>query len=274
MTLHESGSKPGLRADGLSDWLLDRPNLIRAVAVVAFFIVWEIVGSRINPIFLSSPSAIAKAFVELSSGGALWQALGQSLASFVIGMTISIVGGIAIGVAMGKFRWFEYLVDPFVNAIYAIPRVALVPLVILWFGLELTSKIVIVVSIAIFPIIINTYSGVKDVRADLIEIGRAYSLTESQIFFKIVLPAAVPFIMAGIRLSVGVGIIGMIVAEFFTAVSGLGGLIVFYGNQFATAKMLVPIIVLALMGVTLTQLVVYLEARLSRWKASEKSRFE
>lgn len=262
------------RGRGLGERLLSRPNLIRVIAVGAFLAAWQAVGSRINPIFISSPGAIIAAFWDLSSSGELWKALLLSLLSFVIGMAVSIVCGIIIGVAMGKFRWVEYLLDPFVNALYAIPRVALVPMIILWFGLELLSKVIIVISIAIFPIIINTYSGVKDVRADLVEIGRAYSASESQIFFKIVLPAAVPFIMAGVRLSVGVGIIGMIVAEFFTAISGLGGMIVFYGNQFATAKMMVPIIVLALMGVALTQVVVRLEARFSRWKLSEKTRFE
>lgn len=263
----------GRRARALA-YLRGRPNLVRTIAVVTAIVLWEVFGRGVNPIFMSHPTAILKAFVELAGTGELTAALAQSLQIFVVGMAIAIVGGITIGLIIGKFWWAEYILDPFINAIYAIPRVALVPLLILWFGLEMTSKVVIVVSIAIFPILINTYSGVKDVRADLIEIGRAYSATETQIFFKIVVPAAVPFIMAGIRLSVGVGLIGMVVAEFFTAVSGLGGRIIFYGNQFATAKMLVPIIVLALMGVALTQIVIFIESRLSRWRLSERTRFE
>lgn len=263
----------GRRARALA-YLRGRPNLVRTIAVVTAIVLWEVFGRGVNPIFMSHPTAILKAFVELAGTGELTAALAQSLQIFVVGMAIAIVGGITIGLIIGKFWWAEYILDPFINAIYAIPRVALVPLLILWFGLEMTSKVVIVVSIAIFPILINTYSGVKDVRADLIEIGRAYSATETQIFFKIVVPAAVPFIMAGIRLSVGVGLIGMVVAEFFTAVSGLGGRIIFYGNQFATAKMLVPIIVLALMGVALTQIVIFIESRLSRWRLSERTRFD
>ena len=108
------------------------------------------------------------------------------------------------------------------NAFYAIPRIALVPLVILWAGLGLAGKVSILVSIAIFPVIISTFAGIRDVRGSLIEIGRAYAATPTQIFFKIVLPAAVPFVMTGIRLAVGLGIIGIVVGEFFTALSGLG----------------------------------------------------
>jgi ABC-type nitrate/sulfonate/bicarbonate transport system permease component len=132
--------------------------------------------------------------------------------------------------------------------------------------------VTILVSVAIFPVIVNTYSGIKDVRGSLLEIGRAYGATDLQIFLKIVLPAAVPFIMAGVRLSVGLAIIGLVVGEFFTALSGLGGMIVEYSNNFATAKLFVPVIVIALMGVMLTELVVFLERRLSRWRISERER--
>jgi ABC-type nitrate/sulfonate/bicarbonate transport system permease component len=125
----------------------------------------------------------------------------------------------------------------------------------------------------VFPIIVNTYSGIRDVRGSMLEIGRAYGATESQIFFKIILPAALPFIMAGVRLSVGLAIIGIIVAEFFTAISGLGGMIVEYANVFATAKLFVPIIVIALVGVVLTELIMWIERRLSRWRTLERDRF-
>jgi NitT/TauT family transport system permease protein len=215
---------------------------------------------------------VARASVELFASGELLQAIGVSLASFGIGLAASIVGGIAIGLLIGQFWFFEYTLDPYINAINAIPRVALVPLIILWFGLELQGKVAIVISIAIFPVIINTYAGVKDVRGSLLEIGRAYSATDGQIFVKIVLPAAMPFIMAGTRLAVGLGLIGMIVAEFFTAIKGLGGLIIFYSNSFATAKLFVPITIVGLLGIGLTHAVQYLEHRLAPWRESERAR--
>src|SRR5262249_47042759 len=145
---------------------------------------------------------------------------------FSIGLAISVVGGVVIGILLGQFWLLEHILDPFVNALYAIPRVALIPVIILWAGLEVPGKVTILVSIAIFPVLVNTYVGIKDVRGNLIEVGRAYAATELQIFMHIVLPASVPYIMAGIRLALGLAIIGMIVAEFFTAVTGLGGLMV------------------------------------------------
>jgi ABC-type nitrate/sulfonate/bicarbonate transport system permease component len=248
------------------------PNAIRTVSVAIFLMIWEFYGRRMDPIFMAPPSAIFAAALQLIESGALAKALIESLWPFAVGMVLTIVLGIAIGIAIAQWRIVEYVCDPFINALYAIPRIALVPLIILWAGLEFTGKVTILVSIAVFPIIVNTYAGIRDVRGSMLEIGRAYGATEMQIFFKIILPAAIPFIMAGVRLSVGLAIIGIVVAEFFTAISGLGGMIVEYANVFATAKLFVPIIVIALVGVVLTELVMWLERRLSKWRTLERER--
>jgi ABC-type nitrate/sulfonate/bicarbonate transport system permease component len=253
--------------------VLASPNAIRTASVAVFFVVWEYYGRRMDPIFMAPPSAIFEAALQLIQSGALKKALIQTLWPFSVGMALTVVVGIALGIVMAQWRTLEYVLDPFINALYAIPRIALVPLIILWAGLEFVGKVTILVSVAIFPITVNTYSGIRDVRGAMLEIGRAYGATEWQIFWKIVLPAAIPFIMAGIRLAVGLAIIGIIVAEFFTAISGLGGMIVEYANVFATAKLFVPIIVIALVGVVLTELVMWLERRLSRWRQLERERF-
>jgi ABC-type nitrate/sulfonate/bicarbonate transport system permease component len=253
-------------------WWLAHPVLIRIISVAVFLGLWEYFGRRIDPLFLAAPSAIAEAAVEMSRSGELWEALLTTLYPFTIGMLISIFGGIVIGVAMAQWKLLECILDPFVNAMYSIPRVALVPLIMLWAGLGVPSKIIILVSIAIFPVIINTFAGIRDVRHSMLEVGRAYCATDAQIFFKIVVPSAVPFLMTGIRLAVGLGIIGIVVAEFFTAQTGLGGVIIRYSNLFATAKMFVPIIVIGLLGVILTELVRMLEMRLSRWRTLEQKR--
>lgn len=159
-------------ARSLVEGLRARPVLVRLASVGVFLVLWEAAGRQINPIFMSHPTAIARAFWTLLASGELAAGLLRSLVSFLLGMTISIAGGIALGVLVGKFWWAEYVLDPFIDALYAIPRIALVPLIILWFGLELAGKIVIVVSIAIFPVLINTYAGVKDVRSELLDIGR------------------------------------------------------------------------------------------------------
>jgi ABC-type nitrate/sulfonate/bicarbonate transport system permease component len=249
------------------------PNAIRTASVVVFLLIWEYYGRRMDPIFMAPPSAILEAAVQLLKSGALKKALIESLWPFAVGMVLTVVVGIVLGIVIAQWRMLEYVLDPFINALYAIPRIALVPLIILWAGLEFTGKVTILVSVAVFPIIVNTYAGIRDVRGSMLEIGRAYGATESQIFFKIVLPAAIPFIMAGVRLSVGLAIIGIIVAEFFTAISGLGGMIVEYANVFATAKLFVPIIVIAIVGVVLTEFVMWLERRMSRWRTLERERF-
>jgi NitT/TauT family transport system permease protein len=254
-------------------WLKSHPNLVRAAAVAVFFVYWEFAARDMSPLFMTYPSAIFRAAWQITASGELPRAFVASMGPFILGLAISIIGGIAIGIVIAQFWLLEYTLDPFINALYAIPRIALVPLIILWAGLETTGKVTIVVSIAIFPVIINTYAGIKDVRGSLLEIGRAYGATERQMFTKIILPASVPYIMAGIRLAVGLAIIGMIVAEFFTAISGLGGLIVNYANSFATAKLFVPIIVIGLLGVGLTELVLYIERRLSKWRTLERERF-
>jgi NitT/TauT family transport system permease protein len=249
------------------------PNAIRTLSVAVFLAIWEYGGRQMDPIFMAPPSAIFEASVQLVENGALKKALIESLWPFAVGMVLTIIIGIACGIAIAQWRSVEYILDPFINALYAIPRIALVPLIILWAGLEFTGKVTILVSIAVFPIIVNTYSGIRDVRGSMLEIGRAYGATDWQIFSKIIMPAAIPFIMAGVRLSVGLAIIGIIVAEFFTAISGLGGMIVEYANVFATAKLFVPIIVIAIVGVVLTELVMWLERRLSRWRQLERERF-
>lgn len=253
-------------------WRTARPNVIRTVSVLVFLIAWEVLGRNVNPLFLAGPIEIGYAAVDLIKSGELQQELLQTLYPFVIGMVITVVGGIAIGVAMAQWTTIEYVLDPFVNAFYAIPRIALVPLIILWAGLEIPGKVAILVSVAIFPVIISTFSGIRDVRGSMLEIGHAYGATKFQTFYKIVLPAAVPFIMTGIRLAVGLGIIGIIVGEFFTALSGLGGMIVKYASSFSTAKLFVPIIVVGIMGVVLTELVMLVERRLSRWRDLERRR--
>jgi ABC-type nitrate/sulfonate/bicarbonate transport system permease component len=259
-------------AQRLRDVLLS-PNAIRTASVAVFFLIWEYYGRRMDPIFMAPPSAIFEAAVQLIQSGALKKAMIQTLWPFSVGMALTVVVGIALGIVMAQWRTLEYVLDPFINALYAIPRIALIPLIILWAGLEFVGKVSILVSVAIFPITVNTFSGIRDVRGAMLEIGRAYGATEWQIFWKIVLPAAIPFIMAGIRLAVGLAIIGIIVAEFFTAISGLGGMIVEYANVFATAKLFVPIIVIALIGVVLTEFVMWLERRMSRWRQLERERF-
>ncbi len=253
-------------------WLKAHPSVIRFGSPIILFALWEWAARGSNPLFMTYPSAIFEAAMGMIETGQLQEALLQSAVPFVLGLGTSIILGIVIGVLIGWFWPIEYATDLFISALYATPRIALVPLVILWAGLGTAGKVSIITSLAIFPMIMNTYSGIKDVRGNLIEIGRAYCATETQIFFKIVLPAAVPYIMAGLRVAVGLSIIGLVVSEFFMAVGGLGGLIVTFSNSFATAKLFVPVVVIGVLGAILTEFVTFLERRFSRWRLSEKER--
>lgn len=248
-----------------------KPLVVKLVTLAIVLGAWEIAGKYVNPLFLASPSAIAVAFGELLRSGELIGAIGHSLLAFLLGVASAIVVGIAIGVAMGRIRMIEYVLEPYVNALYSTPSIALIPLFILWFGVGLISKVIIIFTLSVFIVIINTFSGVKNLSQGVIDIGAAFGASERQIFSKVVLPAALPFIMTGLRLAVGRAVLAMIVAEFFTSIVGLGGMIVKYGNFFQTAKMFVPIIVVSLLGVGFVELIKYIERRLAPWKETERA---
>jgi ABC-type nitrate/sulfonate/bicarbonate transport system permease component len=249
----------------------EHPRIIQTVAVAGFLVAWELYGRSINPIFLSYPTAIAAAAVELVGTGQLFAALLKSLQGLAIGFGLAIVIGIALGVLMGRYRVLHIALDPFLVALYATPGVALIPLIMLWLGLGLPAKVVIIFEACFFPIVINTYAGVRNVSRSMVDVARAYGASDRQVLRLVLLPSALPFIMAGIRLAVGRGVIGMVVAEFFTSLSGLGSLIIIFENAFATAKLFVPVITLSLLGVSLTWLAQLIERRLAPWKETERA---
>jgi ABC-type nitrate/sulfonate/bicarbonate transport system permease component len=251
--------------------LSEHPNVIRFATVAAFLGLWEVYGRSLNPIFLSYPVAIVSAATELVASGELAAALLKSLQGLAIGFSLAVVVGISLGVLMGRYRSLYYALDPFIVALYATPGVALIPLIMLWFGLGLAAKVVIIFEACFFPIVINTFAGVRNVSRANVDVARAYGASGRQVMRLVVLPSALPFIMAGIRLAVGRGVIGMVVAEFFTALSGLGSLIIVFSNAFATAKLFVPVITLSLLGVSLTALAQLLERRLAPWKETERA---
>jgi ABC-type nitrate/sulfonate/bicarbonate transport system permease component len=249
----------------------DYPIILRSAAVFLFLLGWELYGRSLNPIFLSSPTAVAAASVELVRSGELAAALIKSLEGLAIGFSLAVVAGIVLGILMGRFKSVFHVCDPFITIFYATPTVALIPLIMLWFGLGLEAKIVIIFEGCFFPLVINTHAGVRNVSRTTTDVVRAYGASDRQVMTKVVLPSSLPFVMAGIRLAVGRGVIGMVVAEFFTALSGLCSMIIVYSNSFATAKLFVPVITIALLGLGLTTLAKYLERRMAPWKETERA---
>jgi NitT/TauT family transport system permease protein len=241
--------------------------LITTISVGGLIAIWEIFGRDINPVFGSYPSAIAVAFWELLKTGTLWKALFESLQPFLAGYLLAIVVGIPIGLVIGRFRTAEAALGIYVTAGYAMPLVALVPLLILWLGLGFKVKVAVVFLMALFPICINTWLGVIAVPKTLIEVGKSFVASDLVILRRIVLPATLPYIMAGIRLAVGRAVVAMVIAEFFTSISGLGAIIITSANNFDTATTFVPIIIIMFMAVALNFFIGAVERWVAPWQA-------
>jgi ABC-type nitrate/sulfonate/bicarbonate transport system permease component len=249
------------RARRMPRWLVTVLSLIVVVAA------WEVFGRQINPIFGSYPTAIAEAFWDLLLTGKLGAALAQSLQPFVAGYGLAILIGVPLGLVIGRFWVAEAALGVYVTAGYAMPLVALVPLLMLWLGLGFAVKAAVVLLMSIFPITINTWLGVTAVPKSLIEVGKAFVAPDATILRRIILPATLPYIMAGIRLAVGRAVVAMVIAEFFTTISGLGAIIINSANNFDTATMFVPIIVLMVLATGLNSLIGLIERWVAPWQA-------
>ncbi|HEU5272656.1 MAG TPA: ABC transporter permease [Xanthobacteraceae bacterium] len=241
--------------------------LITVASLTAMLLLWQYFGQFIDPVFGSYPTQIAAAFVELARSGKLGTALLESLRPFVVGYGLAIVLGVPLGLLIGRFRVLEAGLGLYVTAGYAMPLVALVPLLVLWLGLGFAVKAAIVFLMSLFPICINTWLGVTAVPRTLIEVGKSFVASDAVILRRIILPATLPYIMAGIRLAVGRAVVAMVIAEFFTSISGLGAIIINSANNFDTATMFVPIVVLMVLAVGLNGLIGLVERWVAPWQA-------
>ncbi len=248
----------------------ERPAIFRYGFVALILIVWQIVGPTISPIFFTYPTKIAVAFYTLTANGDLPYYLAQSLEVMFYGLTIAIAVGIPLAVAMARIRWLDWALDLPINALYATPLVAVVPLLVLWFGIYLKAKIIVVFLFAVFPVLINTYQGVRECDKNMLEVARSFRSSEAAVWRDVLLPFAVPYIIAGVRLAIGRGLIGMIIAEFYTTISGLGFMITKYANNFEMDKTFVPVIVLMFLGVSLTSLLKWFGHRIAPWSAANR----
>jgi sulfonate transport system permease protein len=241
------------------------PALVRLGSLLVVLVVWEIYGRSVNPVLFTYPTAVLQAFVELASSGELWQYLQQSLMVLLLGFVSAVVVGIPLGVAMARYKWLDYAIDTYINALYSMPMVAIVPLLVLWFGFDIKAKAVVVFLFCLFPVLISTYQGVKSVDPRLLEVARSFRSNEAQLWGDLIIPSALPFIVAGLRLAIGRGLVGLVIAEFYTSIAGLGYMIVKYANSFQTDKLFVPIVVLMVLGVTLMEALKQLQARMAPW---------
>ena len=250
-------------------YLNQERKILGMASVAVFLIAWELVGSVyqvVNPMFMSAPSMIWKAAVQLFGSGEIWNDLYVSGVEFAWGYFLSVIVAIPFGIAVGWYKKMAYLFDPFVNAMNATPRVALLPLVIIWLGIGMLSKVGIIFLGAVFPLLINTRDGVKTTPANLLNAARSFGASEWQIFRNVVLPSTVPFILTGLRLAVGRALIGVMVGELYAATAGIGFMITVAGATFQTDKVFVGVLIFAIAGMAATEAIDRFEHRFDKWR--------
>ena len=260
----------GSPAPPRSRWTFGRPLqslLVRLGSISIILIAWQEVGRRADPVLFTTPTAVASAAWTMIGSGELWTYLGPSLLVLFYGMLLAVSTGIIIGLLIARYWPIEVALSPLITFLYSIPTVALVPLIVMWAGFDTAAKVAILYLFAFFPVVINTHQGVRNVDPKLIEVGRAFRCSERQLWTNIVLPAALPFIVTGLRLALGRGLIGMVLADLYTAISGIGYLIVRTANTYQVDRMFVPIVVLGSLGVALTALLQIVERRVAPWTA-------
>jgi ABC-type nitrate/sulfonate/bicarbonate transport system permease component len=238
---------------------------LRLLVAAVILVSWQIVGKR-NPLFTSYPTAVAAAAGHEITSGVIFSAIGQSFEILALGLLLGVVVGVLAGLVIGRYALVASSVEWVVSALNSTPLLAIIPLIIVWFGLGIESKVVTVFSLTVFSMLMNTATGVQEVEQNVLDVSRAFVASESQVFRKIILPSAVPYIMTGLRISIGRALIGTVAAEFFTGIGGLGGLIQKYGASYQTNYMLVPVLVLMLIGVILTTVARWLESVAAPWR--------
>jgi NitT/TauT family transport system permease protein len=243
-------------------------KLIGTASVTVFVILWQLSADRewINPLFTSSPTAIVSAAREMWTNGQLGTNVRSSAELFAVGFVVSILIAIPLGIAMGWYRWLDAIVDPFVSMLYATPRIALIPLVLVWAGIGFESRLIVVVLAAVFPLLINTIAGVRATDPELLRVARSFQASDLAIFRTLVLPGSVPFIVSGLRHAINQALIGVVVAEFFGGNVGIGALITSAGLELRTDVAFVGVFIVAGTAMVLTGALRYLERKLTPWQ--------
>ena len=253
-------------------WRRNENWILGSLSMMAFLCFWEIAvrAGAVNPLFTSSPSRIVTTGFAMFADGSIYEHLQASATEFFTGFALAVVVGVPLGILMGWYSRLNAVLEPFVSALYATPRIALLPLVVIWFGIGLGSKVAIVFLGAIFPILVNTITGVRTIDADFIKVARSFGSTDRQMFLTVALPSSVPLLLTGLRLGLGHALVGIVVGEMYGATQGLGYLIAVAGARFQTDKVMVGILLIASLGIALTELLRAIERRFERWRPNQR----
>jgi NitT/TauT family transport system permease protein len=271
LAIAAAASPAGSDAPRKSPWQRFEPTILGTGTIVLLLLVWQFLPDFVpmkagTKLFFTVPSHIAGTLWTMFATGSIWKPLGVSASAFAIGLLLAIVAGLPLGVLLGRSATLNAMVDPFITAFNATPRLVFLPLLMLWFGIGIWSKVAVVFLGALFPLLINTYEGVRNADRVLINVVRSFGAGEWDIARLVVVPNSLPFIIVGLRLAIGRAVLGVVVSEFFGSQDGLGVVMVRAASQFKVDIVFAGLIVFAALSLIMTGLVKLLEDRLTRWR--------
>ena len=239
-------------------------------AVLLALVSWELAADQrwVNPLVTSSPLRIVGAAYDLSRSGTLGHAVGESASLFAVGFGCALVAGLIVGIAIGWYGRLSAVLDPFVSMLYSAPLLATIPLIMVWAGIGFTTQVIVVWLVAVFPILINVATGVSSADRDLIQLARSFRGTTWQVLITVVLPGAVPNIVAGVRQGMIQGLVGVVVAEYFVGDNGLGGMIFYAGETLNMSAAFVGVVIFAASAIILTMAIRKLQRQVDYWRVS------
>ena len=246
--------------------LARRPEMVPLLSIALLLVAWQIASSFLPVVILPAPAKVATSFVAITISGELPKAFVETVIPFLEGLALSIVIGVIVGWLTGLYKTFGRFVDPYIFIFWATPTIALLPLIFVWFGIGNTAQVVFVFLSAVFPMIINTQAGVKQVERSLIEVLESLGANRGEILRIAVIPSTYPYIFSGLRIAIGRAVVGIIVAEILVAATGIGYMLQYYGEALQLGKYFAPLIATAVLAVGLTQITNWMERRLIRWK--------
>jgi len=266
-----AASPAGSDAPQKTAWQRFEATVLGTGTIVVLLLVWQFLPDFIpmkagTKLFFTVPSHIAGTLWDMFATGSIWAPLGVSASAFAIGLLMAIVAGLPLGVLLGRSATLNAMVDPFITAFNATPRLVFLPLLMLWFGIGIWSKVAVVFLGALFPLLINTYEGVRNADRLLINVVRSFGAGEWDIARLVVVPNSLPFIIVGLRLAIGRAVLGVVVSEFFGSQDGLGVVMVRAASQFKVDVVFAGLIVFAALSLLMTGLVKLIEDRLTRWR--------
>jgi len=260
---------PGLLAPRLAKGGSARARTIGTLAVVLFFAAWQLAGSISagSALFISSPGRVVQAGLQLVRTGELWVDFRTTVVSYLLGLALSIGVGIPLGVLLGWYRTLEAVLEPYIAALMAAPRIIFFPLIIIWLGTGRPSIVFVVFLMSVFDVLVNTSTGVRQLDATLIRAAHSFGASSRQIFTTLALPASVPYIVTGLRLAAGTGLIGVVVGELWIGQAGIGVMLTTAGQRLRAADIYFGVFVLIAIGLTVSAVLERVERRFQSWRS-------